>query len=203
MIALPFPGDRPCYRLLVNQYDEELSFSYVDKGVPNRGIPQDQFLVTLDYEQKIHQINAADFPESSLAGNEGLLIHHEPGLWLHMINETTNEINVGRLATIPHGDSVLALGKSSQSNGGPEVPDISGLPIGVPHDLDDDYLKPYKHFTENLFEGLFDPVKPNELLKEANLDTEIARTTKLEVDTSVETGGIVNIPFIVKQANAV
>ena len=41
MIALPFatePDDFINYRLLVNQYNEELKFSVVDKAVANRGI---------------------------------------------------------------------------------------------------------------------------------------------------------------------
>ena len=45
LIALPFetePGEGFNYRLLMNQYDEELKFSTVDKGVPNRGIRVDR-----------------------------------------------------------------------------------------------------------------------------------------------------------------
>lgn len=209
MIALPFAGGRFAYRLLVNQYDEELKFSLVDKGVPNRGIKRnggtvdaDQFVVTLDYEQTIEQIAADDSPQSGLAGNPGLAIHHEPGLFLHMTNETTNGIDIARLATIPHGDSVLALGQSEELSGGPSIPDISGLPIGVPPDLNIPYLAPYKHFHDNPFQGVFDPVRPNALLNAANAGVNVVKTTKLELDTAVETGGIVNIPFIVKQANA-
>jgi hypothetical protein len=64
MIALPFAAPAgPPYRVLVNQYEEELEFSLVDKAVPNRGLKfvagqcpaeEDQFLVTLDYQQKIN-----------------------------------------------------------------------------------------------------------------------------------------------------
>ena len=209
MIALPFANSPFNYRLLVNQYDEELRFSLVDKGVPNRGIrfdgnvtEADQFVVTLDYEQSIKQIAADDFPQSGLAGDPDLAIHHEPGLFLHMTNETTNNIDIARLATIPHGDSVLALGQSEEMNGPPQIPEISGLPIGVPEDLNIGYLSPYKHFHDNPFQNLFDPVVPNALLEAANSGVGINKTTKLELDTAIESGGIVNIPFIVKQANA-
>lgn len=124
MIALPFgppPGAtfRPPYRLLMNQYDENLVFDLVDKAVPNRGIapsadgprPADQLLVTLDYEQGIKQLAAEDFPATTLGGPPGAAIHHEPGLFLHLtdpLDEDSTEI--ARLATIPHGDSVLAMG---------------------------------------------------------------------------------------------
>ncbi len=209
MIALPFADAQLKYRLLLNQYNETLKFSFVDDAVPNRGLPRDgaqdgdQLVVALDYEQTISQIAADDFPRSGKAGDVCLPIHHEPGLWLHMVNKNTNEIDLARLATIPHGDSVMALGISDgEVPGGPEVPDISGLPIGSPQDIEHPYLAPYKHFHDNKFEGLFDPVSPNDLLKAANAGVDIVSTTKLEVDTSLETGGIVNIPFIVKEANA-
>lgn len=209
MIALPFAEGPLNYRLLVNQYNETLDFTFIDSAVPNRGIVRnpdseqsDQFVVTLDYQQKVTQIAADDFPRSGQAGDPEADIHHEPGLFLHMTNEITNGIDIARLATIPHGNSALALGKSDVADGPPEIPDINGLPIGAPQDLEHPYLSPYKHFHENLFENLFDPVNPNDLLKAANAGVDIARTTKLELDTKLETGGISNIPFIVKQADA-
>lgn len=209
MIALPFADGQFGYRVLLNQYNETLKFSTVDKGVPNRGIPDgldgpdgDQFVAVLDYEQSIEQIAAADSPESGNAGDPSLAIHHEPGLWMHIINKRTNDIDIARLATIPHGDSVLALGRSTESTDHPVIPDDGGLPIGVSQSLDNPYLAPYKHFDDNLFEGLFTPVKPNALLDAANQGVNIKKVTRLDVDTKIETGGIVNIPFIVKQANA-
>lgn len=212
MIALPFatePGSPFNYRLLVNQYNEELRFSLIDKAVPNRGIRKngvtvnsDQFVVTLDYEQVITQIAADDFPQSGLAGAPNLVVHHEPGLILHMANQTEDGLDIARLATIPHGDSVLALGRDRSCDGPPEIPVVSGLPIGDTLDLESPYLAPYKHFHDNLFQGLFDPVSPNHLLAAANEGVEIVRTTELEFDTTLGTGGIVNIPFVVAQANA-
>lgn len=217
MIALPFVAPPPPgipfplnYRLLVNQYNEELEFTLVDKAVPNRGVRlapgtpanTDQFLVTLDYQQRIKQIAADDFPKSGLAGPADAVIHHEPGLWLHMTNQITDSLNIARLATIPHGDSVLAIGRSSEHSGAQSIPDISGLPIGVDQDLKNPYLAPYKHFNDNFFQGLFNPVSPNDLLEEANQGVEIEKTTVLDVDSTRPTAGIVNIPFIVRQANA-
>lgn len=217
MIALPFATspDTPFnFRVLVNQFNETLKFSLVDKGVPNRGLAfappppsdADQLVVTIDYEQVIQQLAAEDFPVSGKAGPPALPIHHEPGLWLHMLNERTENLDIARLGTIPHGDSVLALGRSKIIDGPPDIPVISGLPIGVTPDLDNNpYLAAYKHFTPSgagKFLNLFDPTLPNELLAEANQGVDITRTTVLEVDTTIEGAGIVNIPFIVKQANA-
>lgn len=210
MIALPFAEGPFNYRLLLNQYNEDLIFTEVDKGVPNRGIDQlngqtvtaDQILVALDYQQVVTQIDSIDSPDSGLAGNPNSIIHHEPGLFLHMTNETMDGPSIARLATIPHGNSVLALGDSDQSDGAPVIPDISGLPIGIPQDLNSPYLDPYKHFHENLFNNLFDPTIPNQLLKLANEGLNINKTTTLDFDTTLKTGGISNIPFIERQADA-
>ncbi|MFO6451905.1 MULTISPECIES: heme-binding protein [unclassified Aeromicrobium] len=218
MIALPFGPPqgatfRPPYRLLMNQYNEKLTFSLVDKAVPNRGIAPaaggltpnaDQLLVALDYEQGIKQIVSEDFPSTSLTGAPDTAIHHEPGLFLSMTDPLDEDVvDIARLATIPHGDSVLGLGVATVSDGPPTIPGINALPLGVNQDVDaNPYLQPYKHFRDAPFRGLFNPVDSTALLKAANEGVDIVRTTRLEFDSTVATGGISNIPFIVRQANA-
>ena len=226
IIALPFARGPSNYRVLMNQYNEELTFTTVDEGVPNRGIKDfrggkrqsDQFLVALDYQQTIAQVAAADFPESGEAGGKGLPIHHEPGLWLNMLNETTDDLDIARLATVPHGDAALAMGRSSKHGGPPELPEnVSAFPIGVPatvtdrggNEIPNPYLAPYQHFIDNPFTGIVPPPFPGFLpddtsaLLHAAIDRrDVKRHTVLDVDTTIPTGGIHNIPFIVKQANA-
>ncbi len=226
IIALPFAHGTFKYRVLMNQYNETLKFTTIDERVPNRGVPtdefpsdielpeneqSDQFVTTIDYEQSIRQVAAADFPESGLAGGKKKAIHHEPGLFLHMHNKETKGIDIARLATIPHGDSVLALGKSEVINGAPKIPVANALPLRIPQDLNNPYLEPYKKFIDSPFMGTvegvpgfpgFNPENANTLLELANKNENIKKTTVLHFDTSVETGGIVNIPFVVKQANA-
>lgn len=227
MIALPFAKSPPApagfkYRVLMNQYDEKLVFSFVDSGVPNRGLKGiiddsaefDQFAVTLDYQQTIEQKIANDFPPSNVAGAAGQAIHHEPGLWLYMKNLRTEGIDIARLASIPHGNSVLALGVSEEKKGAPDIPVIKGLPIGRLGAFDTDpYLAPFKHFIDNPFFGNiplntngfpgFHPLDMNAILRFANQGVNIAKTTTLSVDTTLETGGISNIPFVTKQAEPV
>jgi hypothetical protein len=80
---------------------------------------------------------------------------------------------------------------------------MNALPIGVNQDIETNgYLAPYKHFHDDLFQGLFDPTDPTALLAVANQGVDIVRTTRLEFDTTVASGGINNIPFVVAQANA-
>lgn len=249
MIALPFENAQFRYRLLMNQYDEFLRFSFVDDGVPNRGVTDgftdpdttddrmaaDQFIASIDYEQTINQVAQKDafveqgstpqninilHNDAGLIGSSGDGIHHEPGLWLHMIDDQENGNNIARLATIPHGNSVLAIGKSSSGTGTPEVPSINGLPVLdiEPANIDGFYLAPYKHFeTEPFFGNVppglevdgdpfpgFFPTNAAAILQFDNRHAgEIVETIKLDVGTDVQHAGISNIPFIERQADAV
>jgi hypothetical protein len=243
MIALPFqnapaPPAGFKFRVLMNQYNEELRFTFVDDDVPNRGLRRpgspdsDQFVATLDYQQKIAQVVAEDRPNSGgLAGKPGLPIHHEPGLWLYEKNRRSTEdvingdqvsevqLDVARLASIPHGNSVLALGRSERHKGMPPIPPVSGLPsgrfedVGTP-DYDfktDPYLEPYRHYIAHPFMGNvtlpgfpgFSPADMNKILRFANQGVKIVRTTTLTVDTDLKSGGISNVPFSVREADPV
>ena len=226
LIALPFAQDgHPPYRVLMNQYNEELRFTFVDDKVPNRGIDfppttADQFLITLDYQQAIKQKKAADDAGTPLAGDPNLPIHHEPGLFLHMLNQLTDEIDVARLATIPHGNSCALLGKSRSYDGPPQNIDTSsGFPEGAltPQEINagvtidqavdaaaqpTDYLHPYKHFTDTPFEGIFSVKTPFDTLKGALSLISVNRTTELRMTTELQMAGIRNIPFIERQADA-
>ncbi|MFD1158283.1 heme-binding protein [Roseovarius aestuarii] len=224
MIALPFkdaPEGTAPYRILMNQYDETLSFAFVDDNVPNRGVLVDQRVATIDYQQQIAQIAADDFPVSGEAGGPGLPIHHEPGLFIWVKDHRTDGIDIARLASIPHGNSVLALGDARRHRGAPEIPPINALPLGRFEDLttpgydvfDDDYLDPYEHYINNPFFGTvpasvagfpgFNPRDMTEILRFANQGVNIKRTTELVLDTKREGAGVQNMPFTEKEAEPV
>jgi hypothetical protein len=224
MIALPFANPAgPPFRLLLNQYKETLRFSFIDEKVPNRGITagaprqeKDQLVVTLDYEQSIQQVRAVDDPLSGKAGADNIAIHHEPGLFLYLTNQVDDEIDVGRLASIPHGNSVLALGTSDiieKPDTNALIPNISGLPIGIGPDAQlatSKWLAPYNKFHLAPFKGNvadaafpgFDPVNPSHLLQLTLKGLKVRRTTVLALDSSVQSGGVSNIPFVERQADA-
>lgn len=232
IIALPFirDADSPPYRVLMNQYNEVLQFDTVDDMVPNRGISfrdgenTDQSIAALDYTQQIRQIKADDDAGSGIAFQDELPIHHEPGFFLHMKEQTVQDFTVARLATIPHGNTANAIGKFNEFDGAPTIPDLSALPEGAStFDVEDavkldfpvaserDYLSPYRHFIENPFLGQqsapfpgFSPLNVNNLIQ-LGLQAEIPKikkTTELVLDTDVLEGGIHNIPFIERQADA-
>jgi hypothetical protein len=236
MIALPYkqpgktvqpdtPDQKSDFRLLLNQFNETLTFSLLDKGVPNRGaavgkvLDTDQHLAAIQYVQHIRQIAAIDAPPTPDTpdtpkgpSSETQAIHHEPGLFLHLANQTNGGPDIARLGTIPHGDFVLALGSGSPTPtpGAPKLTDpqlialFSPLPVGAGStDINaSPYLAPYKKFHDAPFKNLFDPTKPLDLLARAIVGINIKQTTTLQLDTALDTGGVVNIPFVVKQANA-
>lgn len=230
MIALPFkdsPNPRIPFRILMNQYNEKLVFSTVGDKIPNRGKSVDQEVATLDYQQVVTQIDAEDFPNSGLAGPPKSDIHHEPGLWIHVKDgqPQINDINIARLASVPHGNSVLATGTAEQVEGMPEIPGINGLPFGrfesISHtppdeydfrDPQDEYLSPYKHYIDSPYMGLvagvpgfpgFSPRDMNQILNFANQGVDIVKTTVLNVDSTREHGGIKNMPFVQREAEPV
>jgi hypothetical protein len=227
MIALPYkePGkivqpdtidQKSVFRLLLNQFNETLSFTTIDKAVPNRGaafaniFDSDQHLAALQYVQ----VESIDFPSTPdspdtphAPKNPPAIIHHELGLFLNMFAPVDGGPQIARLATIPHGDSVLALGNGLTTNGPPDfdfIGEFSPLPIGVKHpDVDKNrFLIPYKTFHDKPFKGLFNPTKPLDLLKDAAAGKHIKTTTTIALDTTLAGGGILNVPFVVKQANA-
>jgi hypothetical protein len=222
MIALPDAKAPHKFRLLLNQFDEQLDFTCAFLNIPNRGLPNDQFLTGLQYTQDITQLIAVDSEGSNISPLGSASIHHEPGFFLSVLNPTTQpggatEFDLARLGTIPHGDSLVALG-----TGGPVVPptdipdisshaigDFSALPIGAgPRDLTNPYLAAYKKFHDAPFKGNvpgnfvgFDPTQPLDLLRVSG-GQNFAGVTRILLDTK-NRGGISNMPFIVKQADAV
>ena len=244
LIALPLsaPGE---FRLLMNQYGETLSFNGPDKGVPNRGVTPDpggktqdpndethQLIDAISYEQVVVQKEVEDFPVSNLREKNGNPIHHEPGFFLQFLNHIPVghteedgeedgeevELKIARLATIPHGNSVLAMGTvQSNIDGAPKISDENALPERINTDVQNNpYLAPYKHFEDNRFFGNvprtvagfpgFFPTNANAILQFANPGDLVKRTTILHFDTKFRNAQLTgipisNIPFVTREAD--
>ena len=199
VIALPYPQDEFAYRLLVNQYNESLTFKHIEQNVVNRGFENDQSITAVDYQQDITQIAADEFPRIGEAGGSGLKIHHETGKFLFINNEQSNGFDVARIAAVSHGNSVLALGRVSEVEGAPQIENYSGFPIANGRDINSPSMRPYKHFHEHLFKGVFDPIKPSNYLSSVNENVNITKTTIFSFDSRNKNGGIKSIPFLNKQ----
>lgn len=115
LIARPDFHDKTDLYLQLNQTKEYLQFTPIGSRVPNRGFGQDDIdLFGLTYLQQI-----------SDAGEDGAL-HIEPGIWVVQPNTTFPPDSttapaqlVARLATIPHGNSMLAQGIAEPFTGTP------------------------------------------------------------------------------------
>ena len=108
---------------------ETLDFSASLGSIPNRGeVQPDIFLNGISYVQRVSDVTT---PGTSPG------IHFEPGIWLS-VPATTNPAvttpTLVRMASIPHGTTILAQGTSTSVAGPPVIPplDITPFVIGNP-----------------------------------------------------------------------
>lgn len=111
--------------LELNITNETLEFDKINGQIPNRGLLQsDIFMAGGRYLQ---QISDANVP----LPNNGL--HVEPGVWLN-VPATTNpavSATVARLASIPHGVTIVLQGLASEAIGPPSIPPINLNPFSI------------------------------------------------------------------------
>lgn len=183
VIAVPdMDNGKESFLLLVRPYIETITFAPLGAPVPDRGGEETLFITGLQYDLRVTDAET----------NQPL--HLENGMWLYL-----NEVQVlggpsiVRQATIPHGDSVLALGQYTVENGPPQIPVINAIPDAGP-DAPAGYTDPYLN-------GPIDASKLNTILQAAIQEQDIIQTITFYVSTQND-GGIVNIPFVVKHANA-
>ncbi|WP_293114377.1 heme-binding protein [Okeania sp. SIO1I7] len=172
------PRENFCVEIM--PYIETLTFTPIGAPVPNRGFPIDTFVVGLHYQQVVSDANTFQ------------PLHIENGMWLLLDKEKKI---VSRLSSIPHGNTLLAIGDSFDVEGNFQIPEIDGLPILDKPVLG--YAAPY--FTA---EGVppFNPSNPNKILQDIIDKQKLLETVILDVSTENE-GGISNIPFIEKNAD--
>lgn len=200
--------NKPPFFLELNATHETLHFYLIGGDIPNRG--QIEPTVVL---HGVHYLQAV----TDCATNTG--IHKEPGLWIRVPKtaESSTETYV-RQATIPHGDSLLAQSTLSTTvRSGPTIRPVNSLPFrgairglnsNPSNPLGPPYTDPYRKSklpAECLPKGL-NAVKtiqdPTEVLRAGIQGHTILETEVIAISTA-PVGGIVNIPFVQKNANAV
>ncbi len=187
--------------LELNLTTEELEFSESIGEIPNRGFLQGDIVMHgITYMQKIGDANL----------NAG--IHIEPGIWASVpkTDNPAEPATVVRMATIPHGTSLLAQGTGSEVAGGPNIPDnnITPFVIGDPTQLITTFPEPNLSVASDfrspppqlvgITQAMVD--NPNSTLKAALQSQEIASTVTLDVSTAPPTpivgGGTANTAFL-------
>lgn len=143
------PANSPEGYILKNfSYYEELTFSAIHGTAPNRGGLGTQVANTLFYEQRVY---FADGPAKDS------LVHAENGSWLFLSDAPqllgpygdnngsgtgtqivpgsqppSQPFNLVKQLSVPHGNSILALGSAQAAMGAPDIPASNPvLPVGV------------------------------------------------------------------------
>jgi hypothetical protein len=119
---LPIPVASSDNILELNLTSETLAFSPSLGSVPNRGMVQgDVFLNGVPYLQVIDDVTIPGQPVG---------IHVEPGLWM-IVPSTTDPAEgqtLVRMASIPHGTTIVAQGTSTVLSGPPTIPVVEITP---------------------------------------------------------------------------
>lgn len=195
LIARPDKQDGRPFFLELDATKETLEFTPISGPIPNRGSEQsDISFLGLTYLQRINDAFT----------NGGL--HIEPGIWLSVPATTAPqaEASVVRLATVPHGNALLAQGKGFTVEGGPQIEPVSSTPTKVDGEplTDPGYLDPFLDAEPPAGIPQGAVANPNLVLTEAIKGQSITETVVLVISTQ-PSGGIENIPFLVENANAI
>lgn len=136
------PADQQDRFLELNMTDETLVFTRINGPIPNRGLAMpDIDMFGLTYMQQISE------------SSTGAGLHIEPGIWA-AVPQTTDPAepaSVVRMASIPHGTTILAQGVAQVLSGGPQnIPDNNILPFffGNPTPANGDFDTVAQTFTE-------------------------------------------------------
>ncbi len=182
MIALP--NQQGGFGLLVAPYTETLTITAVPATTPDRGLSSIVQIPTLQYATTISD------------SRDGALMHVEAGFWETIPAADNGGFDIFRLATIPHGDALTAMGNATSFSGPPAIDvTLSGLPTGdLPSSFG--YTDAY---TGPPVDG-YSSESPNVFLAatlQARLDQgySVATTTQLDIST-VNQGGISNIAMV-------
>ncbi len=185
--------------LELNVTSEQIQFETISGPIPNRGLLQpDINMFGLTYLQQISDANLK-------AG-----LHIEPGLWAAV--PKTTDPNVGptvvRLASIPHGTTILVQGTATTSGAAPSIPGVSIKPFtigqpGATFDFPEQTLATHTSFRTSgagltgVTQAMVD--NPNSVLHSAIAGQHITSTITLHVttgDAPVPGGGTANTAFL-------
>ena len=107
--------------LELNLTTETLVFTKINGAIPNRGLAMpDISMFGVTYMQQISEAST------------GAGLHIEPGIWANVpqTSDPNEPPTVVRMATIPHGTSMLAQGVAEVLSGGPQhIPDNNIFPF--------------------------------------------------------------------------
>ncbi len=180
--------------LELNLTNDSIAFTAISGPIPNRGFKQgDINMFGLTYLQQVSDANL----------NAGL--HIEPGIWA-AVPATTNPAETStivRMASVPHGTTLLAQGTSSSGTGKPVIPANNINPVGFGPFPEQNLSNPTAFRSSGvqmtgITQGMVD--NPNSVLEAALAGQTIVSFTTLNVTTKASTpitgGGVANTSFL-------
>ena len=189
--------------LELNLTNDQIDLEVINGNIPNRGLVQGQiFMHGLTYLQQISDANVK--VNGVPAG-----LHIEPGLWINVpsLTDPQEPAAVARLASIPHGTTILVQGITATAAGGPSFPTVSLTPFNIGHpnrtvDFDEQHLNKTTPFRTSgvgltgITQAMLD--NPNSVL--ATNPPNVTTTTRLQVSSTagpIVGGGTSNMAFLV------
>jgi hypothetical protein len=189
--------------LELNVTSDGIDLTAINGNIPNRGLVQGQiFFQGLTYLQQISDANVK--VDGAPAG-----LHIEPGVWINVPPTTDphEPATLARLASIPHGTTILLQGTATTAAGGPSIPDVSLTPftIGHPNQTVDFAEQHLNQTTQFRTSGVGLTGITQAMLNNANSvltrnPPEVTTTTRLHVSSAAGTivgGGTSNTAFLV------
>ena len=192
------------YILKSMPYYEEITFTPIHGNAANRGGLGTQVSNALLYEQRVY---------ISAGPAEDMLVHFENGIWGYLTDQQqalgpygngndpgigtqvipnsvapTQEFDLFKQISVPHGNSVLACGFFASQSGAP----TTGPPPPVPPSATN------TDAYETVSVGNLNPARalnPNLPLSQALAASEVTKFLQLQVDSAKGGGGVTNIGF--------
>jgi hypothetical protein len=188
--------------LELNVTSDGIDLEVINGRIPNRGLVQGQiFMHGLTYLQQISDANVQ-------VGGAPAGLHIEPGVWINVppTTDPKDPASIARLASIPHGTTILVQGTATTAAGGPSIPGVSLTPFTIGDrkqtvDFDEQHLNKTTPFRTSgvgltgITQAMLD--NPNSVLT-ANPPA-VTTTTRLHVSTTPGTitgGGTANTAFL-------
>lgn len=195
-------------------YYEEMTFSAIPGDAANRGGDYQQNCWVLFYEQRVY----FGFDAGPAANT---LVHAENGDWLHLVNvqqdkgatENPNDpeplptggipqpmFPIVKQVSVPHGNSILAVGNATTGTGAPQIANANTIPTGQ------GVTSALKSIYNN---GVYDPnnlmLNPNKILQDHietvnEGDKLIESYIQFDVSSKNGNGDVRNILFEYKKA---
>lgn len=191
--------------LQLNLLRETIEFRTIGSPTMNRGSTQED--IALFGVTYLHRVT------DSIAGSA---LHIETGCWLVIppTTEPKSQVSIARLSTIPHGDSVCAVGFPEYvvPTGPIEIPPSNTVPYALggqapppgtknpfrAYDLGLDTPYRTSPVPPGITQAMIDD--PITMLRDTLAGQKVKYITRLIVSTTTG-GGIGNIPFITQNAN--